>query len=76
MNLMTELYKPHRCDYSVELGLTPLYISILFVSFCVLVYGNCAIKLFQGAKDPGINIGKNNLNIEIHIMHFNEKARK
>jgi len=56
MNLMTELYKPHRCDYGVELGLTPLYISILFVSFCVLVYGNCAIKLLQGTKDPGINI--------------------
>ena len=58
MNLITELYKVHRCDYGVKLGLTPLYISILFVSFGVLVYGNCAIKLFQGTKDSGINIGK------------------
>ena len=55
---MTDLYKLHRCDYGVKLGLTPLYISILFVSFGVLVYGNCAIKLFQGTKDSGINIGK------------------
>ena len=55
---MTELYKPHRCDYGVELGLTPLYITLLFISFCTLVYGNCAIKLFQGTKDAGMNIGK------------------
>ena len=28
MNSITVLYKPHRCDYGVELGLTPLYIFL------------------------------------------------
>ena len=58
MELITESYKRNNCYPDLKLGLTPLYIGILFLSFASLVYGNCVIKILQKTRDAEISVGE------------------
>ena len=58
MELITKPYKRNNCYPDLKLGLTPLYIGILFFSFASLVYGNCVIKVLQKTRDAEISVGK------------------
>ena len=58
MGLITKLYKQNNCYPDLKLGLTPLYIGILFLSFASMVYGNCFIKVLQKTRDAEISVGE------------------